>query len=931
MKKIFTFLIFLVFINASFGQISHGGEPYSFNHTDLKSNIDYRILPEVDVEQLLFEDAMDENDPDIPWRFGKDIAVDYNLENSGTWEELPNGDRIWRLEIISYGAYSINLIYSKYHMPIGGSLFVYNKQKTHTAGSFTNENHKPNGGFATIPIKGESCILEYYEPAEFFGQGELEVSFVIHAYKDFYHNPEKGFGSSGACNVNANCPEGDEWQDQKRGVAMILTANNARKCSGSMINNTAEDGTPYFLTANHCKGGESSWIIMFNYESPGCEDVDGPTNQSIQYTTLRASSFISDFCLVELSEIPPLDYNVYYNGWNRLDESSDHSVCIHHPKGDIKKISFDNDTYTSDKYLGTSGLEGSHWKITQWDLGTTEGGSSGSPLFNPQKQIVGQLHGGWASCTALEPDWYGKFSMSWDYGSQVSDRLLDWLDPLDLGLESIGGFDPVANEFAYNAALVSVIQPESQYNGPLNIQPEILIRNMGNQALESLNVSYQLNEGEVVSQSWSGNLDIYDTAHVIFPAIELNYGVHEILAFVDSPSGQVDEYPENDTIRKTISVDLDYDIAIEEFISPIDVNCSSDTLKTRFIIKNVGFQAVTGINAYLKLDENVPVLHELEGNIAPGASQYYVLDAVGVDGEWHTLTLEVDIDGQEDQNPSNNIYVGNFNSFGNDIQLIINTDDKGEETYWVLKDEEDNLVASGDDYGNNESIKTAYCLSQGCYLFTIYDRGGDGIDNEMGFSLLNSNTDLELGNGSDFGDSLNVYFCISNVLTSDFTLINDTTCTNRDVFYINQSSGADYYSWYFEGGMPIASNEANPVVQYPNPGVYDVALRSWQGEESIENLKEDYITVITCAGIEKVENDLFTLFPNPSSGQFKISLKTNHLFDQILMYDPLGALIWSSEIIDSDESFDVNVPSGLYIIELQSENLSQKRLLLINK
>lgn len=931
MKKNLLFILFVLFAISSYGQISHGGEPYSFKNSDLKSVIDYKVLPEIDVEQLLMEDAIDENDSDIPWRFGKDIPVNYNMENSGTWETLANGDRLWRLEIISYGAYSINLIYSKYHMPMGGELFLYNEQKSHVAGSFTHENHKPNGGFATIPIKGESCILEYYEPAEFVGQGELEVSYVIHAYKDFYNNPDKGFGSSGACNVNANCPEGDDWQDQKRGVAMILTSNNARKCTGSMINNTAEDGTPYFLTANHCKGGENNWIIMFNYESPGCDDVDGPTNQSIQYTTLRASNFISDFCLVELSEIPPIDFNVYYNGWNRLDQSSDHSVCIHHPKGDIKKISFDDDEYTSDKYLGSQSIEGSHWKITQWDLGTTEGGSSGSPLFNPQKLIVGQLHGGWASCTALEPDWYGKMSMSWDYGSQESDRLMDWLDPLDLELESINGFDPIANEFAYNAALVSVIQPESQYNGAVNIQPEILIRNMGNQALESLNISYQLDDGELFSQAWTGNLNLYDTAHILFPSIEVAFGVYEILAYVDSPSGQVDEYPANDTIRKSFSVDLDYDIAIEEFISPIGVDCSSDTLKTRFIVRNVGYQEVSGINAYLKLDEEEPILYELEGSIAPGVNKYYVLEAIGVDGEWHDLSLEVEIDGYEDQNPADNNYTGEFNSFGNDIRLSISTDDKGDETHWVLKDEDNNLLASGDDYGNNESIKSAFCLPTGCYLFTIYDRGGDGIDNEMGFALLNYNTGLELGGGSNFTDSLNVHFCISDVLSSNFTLIADSTCVNREVFYINQSSGADYYSWFFEGGIPIASNEANPVVLYPNPGVYDVSLRAWKGEESVETRKENFITVITCAGLEEVKNDLFILYPNPSNGQFKIALETAHEFDEILMYDPLGALIWSSIIHDSEETFQVDVPAGLYLIELKSERVSQKRLLLINK
>jgi len=134
MRKIILLSTILFTIFNSFAQISHGGKPYSFKADGLKSIIDYRVLPEIDLEQLYMEDAIEENDPDIPWRFGKDIAVDYSLKNSGTWDLLPNGDRIWRLEIISYSAYSINLIYNKFYMPEGGKLFLYNEKKTHVIG-----------------------------------------------------------------------------------------------------------------------------------------------------------------------------------------------------------------------------------------------------------------------------------------------------------------------------------------------------------------------------------------------------------------------------------------------------------------------------------------------------------------------------------------------------------------------------------------------------------------------------------------------------------------------------------------------------------------------------------------------------------------------------------------------------------------------------
>ena len=933
MKK-YVFLLSVFFLcHLAYSQISHGGEPYSFEAQGLKSDIDYVIMPEVDVEALMMEDAIDENDPEIPWRFGKDIPVEINLDNSGTWETLENGDRIWRLEITSYGAYSLNLIYKEFYMPSGATFFVYNPQKTHKIGSFTEENHKPNGGFATVPIKGETSILEYYEPAEFSGLGKLSVSYVIHAYRDFYANADKGFGSSGSCNVNANCQEGNDWQDQKRGVAMILTGNNARKCTGSMINNTAEDGTPYFLTANHCSdGNEDTWIIMFNYESPDCANVDGPTDQAVQHTTVRAKSYISDFMLVELSELPPPEYNVFYSGWNRMDESATNSVTIHHPRGDIKKISFDNDPYTSDKYLGNSGLTDSHWKITMWDLGTTEPGSSGSPLFNPQHQIVGQLHGGWASCTALDPDWYGKFAFSWDYFEEAEKSLKPWLDPLDLGVESLEGYDPSTTGLANNASIPSAIAPLQQYGGQTSIQPKFVIRNMGTEVMQSLNVSYQIEDGEILTQAWAGNLETYDTAHVTFPEIDLILGLYHFTAFVDSPNGLEDEYKNNDTLRLTVSVDLDYDISISNFISPVGVDCGVDSTKLKFFVANNGAQVINAVQAFVTIDGGVPVIYDLPGSISHGQEVYHVLSVLEQDTEWHDLSLEVRIDGQEDQYPTDNFHTTSYNTYGNSISLFLNTDVNGAETSWVIKNDIEEIVESGDNYESNQNYKMAFCLSNGCYQFVIYDSGGDGIIPDAGFTLENTTYQITYVEKPPFTDSLVVNFCISNDLSCDFTTISDSTCTNRDVNYINLSANADYYAWFFEGGMPIASNEMNPVVQYPNPGVYDVRLTSWQGDENIEVTKEDFITVVFCTGIDEVQNDLFSLYPNPSSGSFKLEIDSPDQYQLLNIYNAMGELVYSEELgQETSAQFDLDLVSGLYIVELKSEKASEKRMLMINR
>ncbi len=423
-------------------QVSAGGTPPSFRHP-LIETVPTLVLPAPDVARYLAEDAGADK-ASTPWRFGAPVPVDLGLENAGVWSTLPDGGRVWRLRLSSPGAYSLNLQYDHFQLPAGAEFFLYLDDQSQLIGAFTEYNSasSPDGSFATQPTPGDAVVLEYHEPAWVAFPGALHVSSVVHAYRSVFGRveDERAYGDSGSCNNNVNCPEGAPWQTQKRAVAMILTSGGSALCSGALVNNTAQDLRQYFLTANHCGLTTGSYIFVFNYESPGC------TNQNVSYTsvtgcTLRATNADSDFTLVELTENIPAAYNAHFAGWSAVNTASTLSVGIHHPSGDIKKISFDNTAASSDTYLGDSGVANSHWKITQWDDGTTEGGSSGSPLFDQNHRITGQLHGGYASCTSLTSDWYGKFSMSWNRGASAATRLVDWLDPGNTGLTVLDGVD----------------------------------------------------------------------------------------------------------------------------------------------------------------------------------------------------------------------------------------------------------------------------------------------------------------------------------------------------------------------------------------------------------------------------------------------------------------------------------------------------------
>lgn len=545
------FISVFAFLNA---QVSTKEQPVSFYKPDqLKKKIPVKKMQVFDINKLLKEDKFDEETGDIPWRFGKDIDVNFTLNNSGKWQELENGDRIWQLNIVSEGAYSINLIYNYFDIPLGAKLFVYNEQKDDYIGAFTNRNVKKDKTFATFLVKGESTIIEYYEPANVKGQGKIIISKVIHGYKDFFSKLNKGYGGSGSCNNNVNCSEGEDWQNEKRSVAMILLASNSRWCSGSLINNANIDGTPYLLTANHCLGSENTWIIMFNYESPGCENQDGPTTFTIQNTTLLASNSASDFALVQLSETPPVDYNVYYSGWTRNDIPTEQSIGIHHPSGDIKKISFDYDPTTSSDYDPSPYLPNSHWEITAWDDGTTEGGSSGSPLYDQNHLILGQLHGGWASCSSITEDYYGKFSMSWDYGATSSSRLKDWLDPENTDLMTLNGWDPLSDSL--DAEILEIIEPKSRYCGEasFSINPKIVVRNAGLSKIDLLAINYKIND-EILTFIYTDSIDINITDTVTLPTLNINDGDYTFTVYIGSVNNLPDEDHSNDTLQKAFSI-----------------------------------------------------------------------------------------------------------------------------------------------------------------------------------------------------------------------------------------------------------------------------------------------------------------------------------------------------------------------------------------
>ncbi len=555
LKKIIVIILILADFQFLSAQLNIGGKPKSFN-TEYKLKSQNKIpeifiLPKLNNEKLKNDAEVGET-KDKPWQFGKNISVDIDFKKTALAEKLSKGT-LYRLIIVSENALTLNFRFKKYNVPDGALLYLYNQEKTSVLGGFTSANNQQNGIFATSLLKGDKIIFEYYEPDDAAFSGKLVINRVTHGFRGIL-DISKSFGNSGDCNMNVACDDGT-YADEIRSVCMLVTGGSGF-CSASLINNTKEDGKPYILTANHCYEDPSDMVFWFNWQSSTCANPSiSPSHNDLSGAVLRARDYESDFCLFELNDIPPYTYNVYYAGWNNEDIPSATSVCIHHPSADIKKISYDDDAPVSDYYLGNSSDAESHWKVVWNRNTTTEGGSSGSPLFNQNGRIIGQLHGGYASCSALdEPDWFGKFSWSWNKGTSPETRLKDWLDPLNLNITSFEGYDPNIPLADNDAQTLQIITPEIYSFGQNSFIPFFKIRNRGNQTLTSAVVSYRIDNSGVKTKQWTGNLGTEEIADIYFDEITLSFAKHTLKVWTELPNGVQDEYPYNDTLQRTFYV-----------------------------------------------------------------------------------------------------------------------------------------------------------------------------------------------------------------------------------------------------------------------------------------------------------------------------------------------------------------------------------------
>lgn len=436
--------------------------------------------PPLNAEKALAEDAL--ADKGAPLRYAIMHKAAVNLADRskfavGRWSDVDADTRLWRTRIDAPGAVSIDLALKPFHLPDGAEVWLSDAAGQRVRGPYTAADNPKSGEFWTPYVPGDVAYLEVLVPKRAHDELQLGILSVQQAYRSI-ESGDSPFAKSGSCNVDTVCPEGNNYRDQINAVARYSVSGGL--CTGQLVNNAAQDNKRYFMTANHCVSSQSdanSVVAYWKYENPTCRTPGSSESgtpisaagNSISQTggaVLRATYAVADTTLLELNTTVPTAANAFWLGWDRTENPVASGVSIHHPQGDEKRISFENQALVISDNT-PSGVPGDkHWQISDWDLGTTEPGSSGSVLMNPQKRLIGVLSGGGAACGNNQPDYYGRLSVAWEGGGSAASRVKDWLDPGNSGATAIDGkatcakptlaLSLEANARAGTAALMSV-------------------------------------------------------------------------------------------------------------------------------------------------------------------------------------------------------------------------------------------------------------------------------------------------------------------------------------------------------------------------------------------------------------------------------------------------------------------------------------------
>lgn len=1000
MKKIIILFFLLLFTTCLNSQTSDLGNPLSWKGKISLQNIPAKIMSGYNQSTVDTQDNTNDALKDRPWRFGYKYDVNYNLNNSGSWNTLPNGDKIWQLAIECQGALTMNLLFENYYLPKGAYLYLYDIDQTNRVGAYTFKNNRIDGELGSELVHGEKIIVEYVEPANVKEPGRFTISNVIHGYRSLAPIEKslvRALNSSGDCNIDVNCPLGNGWDSEIRSVAMIVVGGSGI-CTGALVNNTCNDGSTYFLTANHCLGGSTgSWAFRFNWESPpgtescatttGSTDPGPPYDQTANGATILVNSAASDFALLEIDNMTlsnAQNWNCYYAGWDASDLTTvTEATGIHHPSGDVKKICRENDAPFHSNSAGAA-----VWYINQWEQGVTEPGSSGSPLFDQNHRIIGQLYGGLAACSGTvnnnQYDYYGRVGVSWNNGLDT------YLAPTSCGISTLtdDGWDPNTPTLPDDAGVSTITSPQGPYCID-NFDPEITLRNYGTNNLTTVSINYDIDGTINNSYSWTGNLAPGGTEIITLPNMISTAGAHTFNAYTFLPNGNTDSNPLNDAASSNYSAT----IGGQDVLLEINTDCWGS--EVTWTIEDVNSNVLASGGPYSDVTGGEYIAENI--CLADNCFDFIINDSYGdgmfgsqwgscnVDGNYtithvysgtvlaSTIATNADYGNQE----VNNFCVTPATICGMNVTSTVNNPqcqglDNGSISVVVSGGSPGYSYDWGTTLGNSSGISNlppgvfSLVISDSLLCDTIisYDLNYSTILSLSNFSsdiscngasdgsisvVASGSTGYSYDWGSGFGNvsslsglpsgsySVNVTDTNGCMQSAAFNILepplNQASYTNTvsdlTVYFTNTSSlGAN--SWNFGNGLTSSSN--SPFHTFANTGTYNVCLTLTTACGTSVYCDDIYVLDPNTDIDENLQESLL-VFPNPSKGVFKIDYEPMSSSNvQLNIFDLTGRLVFNKDFENQREILvDIsNKSKGTYLLKLSVNEEQVQKIIVFN-
>ena len=380
--------------------------------------------------------------------YAKAQYVAYGTEDIGTWS-TNDGHLLWKAALSTKGS-SLNLGFSELHLPSSAKLSFQNEQG-HVFYQVDAISRKGKKQLWTPIFETQKIILTLQIHSSETSKLRLKIAQINHGFlQEEKRLQEKDCLLDVVCNEENGYELINEYRDVIQSVGLISIGGTGF-CTGVLINNTAQDRIPYFLTARHCgisPDNVSSVVVYWNHENSACrsdamsnsEPGDGSFKVFNEGASIVAEYREADMMLLRLDDPVNADANAFFAGWQREDVIPESTVVIHHALSEEKRISFDFDAPQVTRHFGEiEDFDEEYFRILSYDISSTAEGSSGAPLFDQNKRIVAQLRGGRAECGIEDSDWYGRLFNSW-LGDDLPERQLSpWLDPIGSGQLAIDG------------------------------------------------------------------------------------------------------------------------------------------------------------------------------------------------------------------------------------------------------------------------------------------------------------------------------------------------------------------------------------------------------------------------------------------------------------------------------------------------------------